>query len=97
MSKFKFEVGDFVRFQFDGWDIECFIVSRRSHGGGMDKQDPLYVIHYEDGFKDKGCPVDDMPGLSADGKRLPVHSMFLSLVHANIPDFEDEILMSDLI
>lgn len=89
--KFKFQIGDTVRFQFQSYDINCPVVAIRPTGGGMKGMDPLYVIRHELGFDD----LEDIPagpnGVSQDGKELPVHGCFLTLVQRNVPDVDFDI------
>ena len=94
---YEFNVGDEVRFTYNCWDIVCPIVRRKPSGGGIDKDEPLYVIRYEPGFTSGGSRyMEGLSSLSLDGKELPVHESFLELVQPHIPDV-DISSMSELI
>ena len=95
---YKFQIGDEVRFTFNGWNIVCPIVKRKPSGGGADHKEPLYIIRYEKGFLSGGRRyTEGLSNLSMDGKELPVHEMFLELVQPYIPDIDDDISVLDLI
>lgn len=93
--KYKFQIGDIVRFHFDGRKIKLPVVGLRPTGGGMKGIDPLYVIRNEAGWYGWDNIADGDNGMSADGKEIPVHAQFLTLIQRYIPD--EDIDVSSLI
>lgn len=89
--KYKYQIGDIVRFSFEGRKIKLPVVDLRPTGGGMKRADPLYVIRNEAGWHGWDHIAEGDNGISADGKEIPVHAQFLTLVERYIPDEDIDI------
>lgn len=90
-SNYKFQIGDIVRVQYNGFDDICIVCDRFPDGGGYRKQEPLYRVYYESGFPQ----IIGLTERGDDKRYATFHAMFLTIEQPYLPDVELD--MSDLI
>lgn len=87
---YKFQVGDYIRFLFNGLDVNGLVVDRYPLGGGYGGHEPLYRIHVDEPIPGKYW--NNISSIDDAGFALNVHAKFLTLL---TPTSEPE-LISDL-